>query len=158
VPFARTGLAGLPIDPRAADADTRAVSHLKARRPLSVLLVASFAPAAAMLSTAAAGAPVARPSSASHLSVTQVEYHFQLSQAVVKAGPVDLSEIDAGRQEHDLRLRSLSSGGSTIYGKRLRPRTRWSGVVYLKPGVYKLWCSLPEHEKLGMHTTLRVIR
>lgn len=123
-----------------------------------MLLVALFALAAAVLSSAAAGAPVARVSSASRLEVTQVEYRLELSQTVVRAGPVDLGEIDAGKQEHDLRLRPLSTSGATIYGKRLRPGTRWSGVVNLKPGVYKLWCSLPEHEKLGMHTTLRVIR
>ena len=35
---------------------------------------------------------------------------------------------------------------------------RWNGVVRLKPGVYHLWCSLPEHARLGMHTTLRVVR
>jgi hypothetical protein len=28
--------------------------------------------------------------------------------------------------------------------------------VYLRPGVYLLWCSLPEHARLGMRATLRV--
>jgi hypothetical protein len=89
--------------------------------------------------------------------VTQVEYRLELSQSVVKAGPVNLAVLDAGKQEHDLRLRP-ESAGATIYGKRLRPKEHWSSIVYLKPGVYKLWCSLPEHAKLGMHTTLRVTR
>jgi uncharacterized cupredoxin-like copper-binding protein len=26
----------------------------------------------------------------------------------------------------------------------------------LEPGTYRLWCSLPEHEEKGMHTTLVV--
>ena len=28
---------------------------------------------------------------------------------------------------------------------QLTPGQRWDRVVYLKPGVYRLWCTLPEH-------------
>jgi uncharacterized cupredoxin-like copper-binding protein len=40
----------------------------------------------------------------------------------------------------------------------LTPRRRWNGVIRLRPGSYRLWCSLPEHAKLGMRATLRVVR
>jgi hypothetical protein len=91
----------------------------------------------------------------SHLQVTQVEYRLLLSRGTVRAGTLNLEEIDGGRDPHDLRLRRTGSG-STIYGRLLTPGRRWEGAVRMQPGTYELWCSLPEHAKLGMHTTLRV--
>ena len=99
----------------------------------------------------------AHAASASHLQVSELEYRLGLSRGVVKAGTLDLEQLDVGTDAHDLRLRRTGSG-STIYGRLLTPGKRWDGVVYLKPGTYRLWCSLPEHEKLGMHATLRVVR
>jgi hypothetical protein len=107
----------------------------------------------------AGGAADARSAVAfpSHLQVTQVEYRLMLSRGTIRAGTLDLEEIDGGSDPHDLRLRR-ESGGSTIYGRLLNPGRRWDGVVRLAPGTYRLWCSLPEHAKLGMHAILRVTR
>jgi plastocyanin len=111
--------------------------------------------------TVAAGAAkphrVARVASASQLQVTQVEYRLRLSSTTVRAGTFDLTEIDAGREFHDLRLRR-SGAATTLDGRLLAPGHRWSTTVRLSPGVYTLWCSLPEHAQLGMRTTLRVTR
>src|SRR5580704_9809658 len=94
---------------------------------------------------------------AAQLRVVQVEYRLILSSGAVKAGPVDLEEIDRGLDPHDLRLQS--QGSSSVYAAPLlTPGHNWDGTVNLKPGVYRLWCSLPEHAPLGMHTTLRVVR
>jgi hypothetical protein len=93
----------------------------------------------------------------SHLQVTQLEYRLVLSRPTIKAGTLDLEELDGGSDPHDLRLRR-EGGGSTIYGRLLNPGRRWDGVLWLAPGTYRLWCSLPEHAKLGMHATLRVTR
>lgn len=79
-----------------------------------------------------------------------------LSEAVVRAGPVDLEAIDGGMDPHDLRLRHGDSP-DVIDGPSLTPGQRWDGVVDLRPGVYHLWCSLPGHWRLGMHATLRVL-
>jgi hypothetical protein len=89
------------------------------------------------------------------LQVTQVEYRLLLSRAVVKAGRVSLRELDRGREQHDLRLRGP---GGEVRGRLLGPGGAWEGVVYLHPGTYKLWCSLPEHARYGMHALLRVVR
>jgi hypothetical protein len=125
---------------------------------LGSLGLSSFAPTLA----ASARAPVSRPraafaAAAGRLQVTEVEYRLLLSHAAIKAGAVGLGELDRGSVPHDLRLRR-EGGGPTISGKLLAPGKRWEGVVHLQPGVYKLWCSLPEHASLGMHTTLRVSR
>jgi hypothetical protein len=92
----------------------------------------------------------------SHLQVMQIEYRLILSRGVVKAGPLNLQAIDAGMDPHDLRLRRESSK-QEITTPELTPGKRWDTVVDLRPGTYKLWCSLPEHAKLGMRATLRVL-
>ncbi len=101
--------------------------------------------------------PSARGRGIGHLQVTEVEYRLILSRGVVKAGPVNLEAIDAGMDPHDLRLRH-SGSGPELAAPELTSGKRWDGVVSLKPGVYHLWCSLPEHAKLGMHATLQVVR
>lgn len=101
--------------------------------------------------------PRARAGGIGHLQVTEIEYRLILSRGVVKAGPVDLEAIDAGMDPHDLRLRH-SGNGPELAAPELTSGKRWDGVVDLKPGVYHLWCSLPEHAKLGMHALLHVVR
>lgn len=118
-------------------------------------LVATGLGAWAVTAGAAKPSHVARAASGSQLQVTQVEYRLRLSSTTVHAGTFDLTEIDAGREFHDLRLRR-NGGGATLDGRLLAPGHRWSTTVRLSPGVYTLWCSLPEHARLGMHTTLRV--
>ncbi len=93
----------------------------------------------------------------SHLQVIEVEYRLLLSRGVVKAGPVDLEALDRGMDPHDLRLQAIGSA-TQLDAPQLTPGQRWDGTVRLKPGVYRLWCSLPEHARLGMHATLRVVR
>jgi uncharacterized cupredoxin-like copper-binding protein len=120
---------------------------------LAALAVASAIAAAG----AQAGAPATSAAAGTHLQVTEIEYRLMLSEAVVRAGPVDLEAIDAGMDPHDLRLRhgrSPVSSGAAL----LSPGQRFDGVVNLRPGTYHLWCSLAGHWKLGMHATLRVVR
>ncbi|GEM_PF-5863050 len=100
---------------------------------------------------------VARQRASSYLQVTQVEYHLLLSRGVVKAGPVNLQEIDGGMDMHDLDLRRGTSP-SVIAEPLLSPGQRYNTVVYLRPGTYHLWCSLPGHWKLGMHAILKVVQ
>jgi uncharacterized cupredoxin-like copper-binding protein len=94
--------------------------------------------------------------SSSRLQVIELEYRLTLSRGAVKAGPVSLEAIDRGMDPHDLRLRKLATQRE-IALPELTSGKRWDGVVRLRPGVYYLWCSLPEHAKLGMHATLRVV-
>jgi hypothetical protein len=104
-----------------------------------------------------AGSTPAHPGSGSRLRVTEVEYRLALSRDVVQAGPFRLEVIDGGMDPHDLRLRAVGSK-QQIASPELTPGHSWDDVVDLEPGVYRLWCSLPEHARLGMHTTLRVVR
>jgi uncharacterized cupredoxin-like copper-binding protein len=101
--------------------------------------------------------PLAAVAASSHLQVIQIEYRLILSRGTVKAGAVSLEAIDRGADPHNMRLRA-GAWGAEINTPELVPQQRWDGVVRLKPGIYELWCSLPEHAKLGMHATLRVVR
>jgi hypothetical protein len=126
--------------------------------PLAVLTAAAcLVPGSAPAHPAAPTAPAATLASVAHLRVVQVEYRLGLSVGVIKAGPVDLEAIDRGHDPHDLHLQALGSS-SQLAAPQLTPGESWSGTVNLKPGVYRLWCSLPEHARLGMHTTLKVVR
>jgi hypothetical protein len=117
--------------------------------------------AALLLSASAPAHPLAgahaTAAARSHLQVTEVEYRLLLSRGVVHAGPLDLEALDRGMDPHDLHLRPTGSVQQTAV-PQLTPGQRWDGVVNLKPGTYYLWCSLPEHARLGMHATLRVVR
>lgn len=103
------------------------------------------------------GGPRAGTAGASHLQVSLIEYRVLPSHTVVKAGAIALEAIDRGKDPHDLRLR-LGSSGRELVAPQLTPGRRWSGIVTLRPGTYRLWCSLPQHERLGMRTTLQVVR
>lgn len=130
------------------------MSAAQLRRAGTVLLGAL---SAVLVLTAGAGAGARRAAPGSYLQVTLVEYHLFLSRGLVKAGPVNLQEIDGGMDPHDLRLRrgtSLASLGEP----QLDSGQRFNAVVNLRPGTYHLWCSLPGHWKLGMHAILKVVR
>jgi hypothetical protein len=130
---------------------TRVITSLVALALLGALTVSPSARARSGHGPTAAGA------AGSRLQVTEVEYRLLLSRPTIKAGPVNLEAIDRGLDPHDLRLRALASSGE-IAVPQLTSGQRWNGVVDLKPGTYRLWCSLPEHARLGMHTTLTVVR
>ncbi|MGD0196444.1 MAG: hypothetical protein ABSC56_00865 [Solirubrobacteraceae bacterium] len=97
----------------------------------------------------------ARPRLGSYVQVTEVEYRLLLSEASVKAGAVHLQQIDGGMDPHDLRVR-YGSQASVIALPLLNPGQMHDAVIYMRPGTYHLWCSLPGHWKLGMHAILIV--
>jgi len=101
--------------------------------------------------------PKAKAAVSAHLKVTEIEYQLLLSSGVLKAGLVNLEALDRGLDPHDLRLQANGSH-TELSAPELSSGQHWSGMVNLKPGLYKLWCSLPEHALLGMHTVLRVVR
>jgi hypothetical protein len=98
----------------------------------------------------------AHAASVSHLQVTMVEYRLMLSRGVVRSGQLGLETIDFGMDPHNLRLHRLGAS-QEIGAPELRAGQRWDGTVYLRPGVYHLWCSLPRHARLGMRATLKVV-
>lgn len=106
------------------------------RRPAGVAALSTLGLLALLLGAVpGAGARPARTvaatvASSPALQVTQIEYRLTLSRGSVSAGRLSLQAIDRGRDPHDLRLRSLSSG-RRFAAPQLTPGERWNGVVYL---------------------------
>jgi len=110
--------------------------------------------AAAMLGIGSANAH-ASAAPRSRLFVNAKEFSLVLSQQTLRPGAVRIQLYNAGEDAHDLRLQRV--GGK----KALRIAETTPGHVteleaMLRSGKWKLWCSLPEHRKLGMRATLTV--
>ena len=100
---------------------------------------------------AQAAAPLSR------VQVVALEFHYRLSRVRVPAGPVRIELANFGQDEHDLTLQRV--GGTKLYRlPKALPGQRQILNLRLKPGVYKLSCSLADHAALGMRATLRVRR
>jgi hypothetical protein len=92
------------------------------------------------------------------LMVEAREFSLVLSRPVLKAGPAIVQLAVRGEDGHDLRLTPL--GRARDARSRAIPETRpgetadWRGR--LSRGRWKLFCSLPGHERAGMRAVLRV--
>jgi hypothetical protein len=113
--------------------------------------------AAVFLLALAAPAEARAPS---RLLVEATEFHFTLSRASVATGPAVVQLAIRGEDPHDLRLVRLDSHGRAA-GRPAAIRETLPGAVgqwsgRLARGRYRLYCSLPGHDKAGMHAVLRV--
>ncbi len=110
--------------------------------------------------TAVAGARRERPPA--RLMVSAREHSLVLSRQSIVAGPALVEFLNRGEDPHDLRMRRIVSRGVSARRTFALPETRSGGLVELEArlpaGRYKLWCSLPGHEALGMRAKLRVKR
>ena len=60
-----------------------------------------------------------------------------------------------GEDPHDLRVRRV--GGSHTFSIPLtQPGKRRTVAIRVRPGRYRLWCSVADHATLGMQAFLRV--
>jgi hypothetical protein len=99
---------------------------------------------------AQAAAPLSR------VQVVALEFHYRLSRVRVPSGPVRIELANFGQDDHDLTLRR--DGSSTVYHLPMAlPGERQIINLRLKPGVYRLSCSVADHAARGMHSRLRVV-
>jgi hypothetical protein len=102
----------------------------------------------------------ARPVAPARLLVQGSEFRLALSRASVASGTAVVQLANVGQDAHDLHLVRLSRRGHpTGRVRRIRETApgataQWRGR--LSRGRWKLYCSLPGHERLGMRATLRV--
>jgi hypothetical protein len=115
-----------------------------------IRLLALAALVAAPVATASASAPAP-----ARLGVSAKEFRFSLSRTTVRSGPILIELDNFGEDVHDLRLRRVGATRTytipeTASGSRAELDTK------LRPGVYRLWCSVADHRLRGMRATLRV--
>jgi plastocyanin len=85
------------------------------------------------------------------------EYSFSLSRVRVHSGTAVIELANFGQDLHDLRVQRI--GAKHIAGLGVvAPGARADLTVNLAPGRYSFWCSVANHRRLGMHTTLVVTR
>jgi uncharacterized cupredoxin-like copper-binding protein len=121
---------------------------------------------APLLCAVAVGLPAVAAAAApapAHLLVYAQEWSLWPSRSSVPAGTVIVQLWNRGQDAHDLRIRRQNTHGQ-MFGPVLDGvRITLSGQVsqatwHLKAGRYELYCSMPGHLKMGMHTRLTVTR
>jgi plastocyanin len=90
------------------------------------------------------------------LGVREHEFRIGLSRLSVAAGRVIVELDNEGQDGHDLRVAPNGSERPVLSFDELRSGTRATKTIMLRPGTYRLWCSLPGHEAAGMRAVLRV--
>jgi len=101
-------------------------------------------------------APTEPEAEANRLAVKSVEYYFVLSRSKVKAGELTVELNNQGEDPHNLNIQRDGDDGEPLQISETASLQRDVATFDLAPGTYRLWCSLPEHEEKGMHTTLVV--
>lgn len=119
---------------------------------------------AAAVAAGCGGEPAAVAVSGTTLRVTLDEYRIQPQNVRIKAGPIHLVAVDRGHLTHNLVVESITDDPTkqVVYG---RTDTAHSGQtvrerdpITLKPGRYRLACTISNHENLGQYGTLTVVR
>src|SRR4051794_20429945 len=83
------------------------------------------------------------------------EVHPTPSRPSGRARGVRIELQNDGQAPHDVRVRRI--GGTHTFSVPLtKPGSRRSASFNLKPGRYRLWCSVASHGELGMQALLRV--
>jgi hypothetical protein len=109
----------------------------------------------AVVGVAIAGLFAPSAAAPARLGVTAKEFRFSLSRTTLKRGPAVIELDNFGEDVHDLRLRRI--GGTRTYGLAVtKPGERRELDVRLRPGVYRLWCSVADHRARGMYARFRV--
>ncbi len=93
---------------------------------------------------------------ANRLSARASEYYWVLSRSKVKSGAVTVELNNQGEDPHNLNLRREGDEGEPLQILETNSGELTAASFDLPAGKYRLWCSLPEHEEKGMHTTLTV--
>jgi plastocyanin len=90
------------------------------------------------------------------LGVKASEFKFVLSRPSLAAGESIVELDNQGEDPHNLNLQLADGQGPEFHLGEVGSQKRTSGRFTLAAGTYRLWCSIPGHEELGMKATLTV--
>lgn len=96
------------------------------------------------------------PATLGHVQVTAREYSLALSRTTLAAGATSVELDNFGQDPHDLRVERVDSPSTGFSFELAKPSTVSSQRFTLTPGDWKLYCTLPGHEALGMVAQLTV--
>lgn len=112
------------------------------------------------LALSGAGATATTRSAPARMLVYAQEWSLWASRPTVPHGTLIVQVWNRGQDAHDVHIRRLGGHGRLV-GRAQRVDTTLSGARsqatwHLRAGRYELYCSLPGHYQLGMHTVLLV--
>ena len=111
----------------------------------------------AALVAVAVSLPASATVSPARVQVVAREFSLTLSRPSVRTGPAIVELANFGEDPHDLRVQRV--GGTKVYGTPIvQPGRVYDLSLQLRPGRYRLWCSLGDHRARGMIATLVVTR
>jgi uncharacterized cupredoxin-like copper-binding protein len=91
---------------------------------------------------------------AARTGVDEGEYYVRPTHPTVAAGSVEFDPANLGMDEHDLSVRDAQ--GRVLGRVVVEPGQTQTLTVSLPAGSYTLFCSLYDHERLGMRAPLTV--
>jgi hypothetical protein len=91
-----------------------------------------------------------------YVAVTAIEYRLSLSRPLVNSGSVTLELRNKGEDPHDLVVTPDGQTTPVLSFPETDPGVYRASAANLSAGRYRLVCSLPGHEALGMSAVLRV--
>jgi uncharacterized cupredoxin-like copper-binding protein len=124
-------------------------------------LLTLFACTGLALAAAAGFAAAATKRPPAHLQIDAQEWSLWPSRSAVPAGTVLVELWNRGQDMHDTEVRRLNAVGQMVGPivarvKLTRPGQISQATWHLKAGRYELFCSMPGHMQMGMHTRLTV--
>jgi uncharacterized cupredoxin-like copper-binding protein len=132
----------------------------RAMRPSRALLAAL----ATAVAVAGCGEPATVTIGGSTLRVRLDEFRIQPQNVRMRAGRIHLVAVNDGRLTHNLVVESITDDPTkeVVYGRTdtaqpgqtVRERRR----LVLKPGRYRLACTISNHDNLGQYGTLTVVK
>lgn len=124
------------------------------KTPVAVQPVTEPAPP---IVTAPATPPVtSTPTPIGHLQIVAREYTFTASRVTLAPGTTAIELNNQGQDPHDLRVERADDPGTGFDFALTKPATRTTNKIELTPGEWKLYCTLPGHDGLGMHARVTV--
>jgi hypothetical protein len=119
---------------------------------------------AAAVAVGCGGEQAAVAVSGTTLRVTLDEYRIQPQNVRMEAGRIHLVAIDKGRLTHNLVVESITDDPTkeVVYGRtdtaHAGQTVRERDPITLKPGRYRLACTISNHENLGQYGTLTIVK
>jgi plastocyanin len=96
------------------------------------------------------------PKQLAHVQVVAREFSVTPSRKTLAAGRVAVELDNFGQDPHDLRVERQDHPSTGFNFTLAKPGTVSSRKLNLGPGTWKLYCTLPGHEALGMHALITV--
>jgi plastocyanin len=90
------------------------------------------------------------------LGVTEDEYHTYVSRSTLCPGSILIQLRNTGEDPHNLEVLNLDTSSTVATWDDAGPGDVVTKRVTLVAGSYRLFCTLPTHDELGMHTVITV--